>query len=122
MNSQPIKAAIVVLARTATHEGLGRAVNARQLAPELVEHGDEVTIIFDGAGTVAAADLGNPEHRSHRLFAEVRDHVAGACAFCSVTFEVKENVEAAGIPLLDEFHQHSSLRSRMADGYSLITF
>ncbi|HVB63778.1 MAG TPA: hypothetical protein VNE17_03535 [Nitrolancea sp.] len=122
MTSVPIKTAIVVLASTETHEGLGRAVNALQLARELAQHGDAVTIIFDGAGTIAAAELANPEHRSHRLFAMVQDHVAGACAFCSAAFDVKDQVEAAGVPLLDEFHGHPSLRSRLADGYHLITF
>lgn len=45
------KVAIVVLAGTETHEGLGRVVNALEAAKELKEGNDEVRIIFDGAGT-----------------------------------------------------------------------
>lgn len=116
------KAVILVLASTETHEGLGRAVNALQIARELDEAGDEVVVIFDGAGTVAAAELADPANRSHRLFVAVQGRVAGACAFCAAAFGVKDRVEASGIPLLDEFHGHPSLRSRLVDGFQILTF
>ena len=53
------KAAIIVLADTETHGELGRLVNALSTADEFREHGDEVTIIFDGAGVRWAAELSN---------------------------------------------------------------
>jgi hypothetical protein len=43
-------AGTVVLADTETHGELGRLVNALSTTDEFKEHGDEVTIIFDGAG------------------------------------------------------------------------
>jgi hypothetical protein len=117
-----LKAAIVILASPETLEGLGRVVNALQVARELAQAGDTVTIIFDGAGTIAAAELANPEHRSHRLYAAVRDRVAGACAYCAAAFGVKDKVEAAGAPLLDDFNQHPSLRRYLVDGDQILTF
>jgi hypothetical protein len=45
------KAALVVLADTETHEDLGRLANALVTAEDFKEAGDEVQVIFDGAGT-----------------------------------------------------------------------
>jgi hypothetical protein len=41
---------MLVLASTEKKADLGRVVNALQIARELDESGDEVTVIFDGAG------------------------------------------------------------------------
>ncbi len=57
------KAAIIVLADTETHGELARLVNALSTADEFREHGDEVTIIFDGAGVRWAAELLTSIHR-----------------------------------------------------------
>ena len=45
------KAAIVVLADTESHGDLGRLVNALEAVKEFKEAGDDVQLIFDGAGT-----------------------------------------------------------------------
>jgi hypothetical protein len=116
------KAAIVLLADTDTHEGMGRMANALTTAKEFKEAGDETRLIFDGAGTKWVAELSNPEHKYSHALEEVRDAVQGACAYCSRAFGVKEKVEAANIPLLDDFSGHPSLRSLIADGYEVITF
>jgi hypothetical protein len=39
-----------------------------------------------------------------------------------VAFHAKEQIEAAGIQLLDEFKQHPSIHRLVADGYAVITF
>lgn len=44
------KVAIVVLADTDTHEGLGRVVNALEAVKEFKDGHDDVQLIFDGAG------------------------------------------------------------------------
>lgn len=46
-----MKFAIVVLAGTETHADLGRLANTLEFAKELKQAGDDVAIIFDGAGT-----------------------------------------------------------------------
>ena len=45
------KVAIIILADTAGPGDFGRAVNALMTAKEFKDSGDEVQIIFDGAGT-----------------------------------------------------------------------
>ncbi len=52
-----MKVAIIVLAGTETHEGWGRLVNALEVAKEFKEGGDEVTLVFDGAGTQGLAEV-----------------------------------------------------------------
>jgi hypothetical protein len=42
------------------------------------------------------------EQRYHGAFEEVRDRIAGACSYCAGRYGVKEQVEQAGIALLDE--------------------
>ena len=116
------KIAILVLADTETHGDLGRVVNALEVAKEFKDAGDQVTILFDGAGTRWVAELSKPEHKRHALFESLRDVIHGACAFCSAAFGVKDAVAAAGITLLDEFEQHPSIRSLVNDGYQVLTF
>ena len=116
------KVAIVLLAGTDTPGDTGRMVNALTTASEMGEAGDEVTVVFDGAGTLWIAELSGTEHKYSRLFEEVRPKIAGACAYCSRAYGVKDQVEAAGIQLLREYADHPSLRTLIADGYEVITF
>jgi hypothetical protein len=116
------KAAIVVLADTETHGELGRLVNALSTADEFKENGDEVTIIFDGAGVRWAAELSKPEHRLHEKFEGLRDKVAGACHYCAGAFEVRDELEQIGFPLLRDHKGHPSLRTLVHDGYEIVTF
>jgi hypothetical protein len=116
------KIAIVVLAEIETHEGLGRVVNALQTAREFKEAGDAVQIIFDGGGTTAAVALADPNDQRHQVYANVADKVAGLCRFCAKAFGVYDKAQALDLPLLSEYHQHPSLRTRVVDGYQIITF
>lgn len=116
------KIAIVVLADTETHGDLGRAVNAMEVASEFKEAGDDVAIIFDGAGTKWVPTLDDSSHRRHKLWLKVKDKVDGACAFCAAAFGAKQGVEAAGIKLLADHDNHPSLRSYVERGYQIITF
>ncbi len=116
------KVAIVVLADTETHEALGRAVNALISAREFIEAGDETTILFDGAGTRWVPELSNPDHDYHEAFNSVREQIAGACSYCSSAFGVKEEVEASGITLIEEYKGHPSLQKLVSQDYQVITF
>lgn len=78
------KAAFVILAAGDQPESLDRVVNALMGALEYIESGSEVQVIFDGAGTQAAAELAKPDHKYHDLFAKVRDRVTGVCSYCRV--------------------------------------
>ena len=86
------------------------------------EAGDAVRLIFDGAGTRWIGALANPQHRSHRLYQEIKGRITGACRYCAGAFGATAAVEAEGIPLLDEYHQHPSLRRLVADGFAVLVF
>ena len=116
------KIAVVVLADAETHADMGRLANALETAKEAKESGDSVQVIFDGAGTRWIPALENGEHPLHALYNGIRDVIAGACSFCAAAFEVKEQVEKSGVPLLSDYEGHPSLRGLVVDGYSVITF
>ncbi len=116
------KVAILVLAGSDGHSNLGRIVNALEVAKELKEAGDEVKIVFDGAGTEWIAELASGDHKASPLFDAVRDEIARACSFCSKAFGVEAEVKEAGITLLDEFDKHPSVRKYIANDYDVITF
>lgn len=116
------KGAIVVLADTESRDGLGRVANALITAREFKEAGDDVVLVFDGAGTKWIGELLEAEHKYHGAFEAVRDVVSGACSYCASAFGVRDRVEAAGVRLLDEYAEHPSIRRLVADGYSVVTF
>jgi hypothetical protein len=116
------KAAIVVLADTETSGELGRVVNALTTAKELKQEGDDVKVVFDGAGTRWVPALSDPGHRYHDLFEAVRDRISGACAYCATAFGVRDEVESSGVELLADFDDHPSLRGYVAYGFQVITF
>jgi hypothetical protein len=116
------QAAMLVLAGTEARADLGRVVNALQIARELNESGDEVTVIFDGAGTQWVPALLDEEHRYHGLFESTKDNIAGACSYCAGAYGVKEEIEKTDIDLLDEFDGHPSVRKLISNGYQILTF
>jgi hypothetical protein len=116
------KLSVVVLAGTDLHSDLARVLNALSLTVEAAEAGDEVELIFDGAGVSWIPELADPDHKLHKMFESVKDQIAGACEFCSGAFEVKDEVRSAGISFLSEFQGHPSLRRRVAEGYEIVTF
>ena len=123
MANQGDQPLLFVAADTESHADHGRFTNAIELAKEAKEQGDDVRIIFDGAGTRWIPELSRAEGGyKWKNFAAVRDVVAGACAFCAGAFGVKEAVKAAGIPLLSDYEGHPSLRGLIAQGYQVITF
>lgn len=117
-----LKAAIVVLADTDTKEALGRVVNALEAVKEFSEAGDDVQLIFDGAGAKWVPTLEATDHYAHPLYAAVRDKVAGVCAYCANAFGVKDRVEACNVNLMGEYEGHPSFRKLIAGGYQVITF
>lgn len=116
------KISVVLLAGTDAHSDLGRALNALELVKEAKEAGDDVELVFDGAGVSWIPELDNPEHKLNPVFQAVKDRMAGACEFCANAFEVKEGVQAAEIELLSEYEGHPSLRTRVEQGYEVVTF
>lgn len=116
------QAAMLILAGTETKADLGRVVNALQIARELDEAGDDVTVIFDGAGTQWIPTLLDEEHKYHGLFERAKHNVAGACSYCAGAYGVKEAIEGTDVDLLDEFDGHPSVRKLISNGYEILTF
>lgn len=116
------KIAIVLLADTATPEGMGRMANALMAAAEFAEAGDEVQLIFDGAGVKWAVELSDPNHKYHRLFVNVKGKVAGVCRYCAKAFGVADAVEAAQLPFADDYKDHPSFRALIDGGFQVLTF
>lgn len=117
-----MKIGVVVFADTEAHPDLARVVNALLVVREAAEAGDEVRLVFDGAGIKWIGELAQEDHRSHKLYQSVQRYVAGACMFCAAAFSATEAVEAAGVALLDEYHQHPSLRRLVSDGFEVLIF
>lgn len=113
---------VVVLAGTESHADMGRVTNALSLVKEAEAAGDDVELVFDGAGVTWVPELADPEHDLHGLYSAVEDRVAGACEFCAGAFGVREEVREAGVAFLSEFEGHPSLRSRVEEGYEVVTF
>ena len=116
------KTAFVILAAGEEPESMGRVVNGLMGALEFKESGEETQIIFDGAGTQAAAAFADPDHKYNDLFEKVRGFVRGACSYCADAYEVTEKVEKAGIPLVDEFKGHPSFRSLIEEDFNILVF
>ena len=108
-------------------DGLGRAFQGLALAAEAKQHGDEVDIVFLGAGTrwpAAASKLGHP---LHGLYNAVRPSVKGASCGCADAFGATSGVEACGVPKLKDFALAgtsglASLRRYLADGWQTLVF
>ena len=95
---------------------------ALRTAQELHEAGDEVQIVFDGAGTEALAAISQPGHDLYRIFEKVRSLIAGACAGCAQSYGVKEKLAEAGFTLLRDYRGEASMAKYIHDGYQVITY
>ncbi|MCZ6498234.1 MAG: DsrE family protein [Gammaproteobacteria bacterium] len=124
-----MKAAIIVLSdpKSGSEEALGRMFNALAAAYDFKQRGDEVTVLFHGAGTRWIGEVGNPEHPAHALFEQVKDRVAGASCGCADVFGATKDVEKSGFDLIKDNPVPGtsglpSLRKLVADGYTVLTF
>ena len=117
-----VKAAVVILAGTESHTDTGRLVNGLETAKEFAEaDGDELELIFDGAGTQWIEELEDEDHDYHELYRAVKDDAA-ACDYCAGAFGVDEAIDDAGVVTLDDHEGHPSMRSLVDDGYEIITY
>lgn len=116
------KVAVVLLAGTEGFEAMGRMANALTAVKEFRDAGDDVKLLFDGAGVTWIGELAKPEHRYHAVFEEVRDTVGGVCAYCAKAFGVAETIKTQQLPFADEYDGHPSFRRLIADGYQVLNF
>lgn len=124
-----MKTAIVVMSdpKNGSEEALGRVFNALALASECKQNGDEVAVVFNGAGTRWPAELAKLSHPANGLYNSVRDVVQGASCGCADVFGAKDGAEACGVPLKRDLALAGtsgllSLRRYAADGWHTIVF
>lgn len=123
------KTAIVLFSdpKNGGEEALGRLFNAMFLTLELKEKGQEVSLIFQGAGARWPAEVVNFAHPAHALYQAVADKVAGVCGGCADVFGAAEGASAAGLPLLRDKEIPGTtgildLSRYLDQGYRLVTF
>ena len=118
------KYAIILQAGKESHEGSARAVHAFLYARELKEHGHEVVLIFDGAGTEWAEELSNPASTSKLKPAyeqlKERGIVEVICDYCATAFQVRTPLAERGRLLIAEYEGHPSIAKWIDEGYRLI--
>jgi hypothetical protein len=124
-----MKTAIVILSdpKHGSEEALGRLFNGLAAAYEFKQRGQEVSVLFQGAGTRWAGELVKKDHPAYALFVAVKDKVAGVSCGCADVFGAREGAEACGLDLITDnpIPQTSgvaSLARLTAEGYTIITF
>jgi len=123
-----MKHAIVILSDPkGGEEALGRAFNALAFAADAEKAGDEVQVLFAGAGTRWPAELTKLGHPAAKLYQAVRPLVKGASCGCSEVFGAKKEVEACGVPLLRDHKLEgtsglASVRALVAEGFTPLLF
>jgi hypothetical protein len=124
-----MKTAIIVLSdpKNGSEEALGRVFNALALAAECKEKGDEVAVVFNGAGTRWPAELAKLSHPANGLYNSVRDVVQGASCGCAEVFGATDGIAACGVPIVKDHALAGtagllSLRRYVAEGWSTVVF
>jgi len=123
-----MKAAIIVLSDPNSGEdALGRVFNALAAAYDFQQQGDQVSVLFQGAGTRWIAELNKSDHPVHELFNAVKDTVAGVSRGCAEVFGATEEVEKSGFDFVNDNAVPGtkglpSLRTLAAEGNTILTF
>ncbi len=123
------KTAVVILSdpKAGGEEALGRCFNGLAAAFDARAHEDEVTVLFQGAGTRWPAELDKQDHPGHALYAAVKDSVAGVSCGCAEVFGSTEGAEQAGMDLVKGNPAPGtgglpSLRRLATEGFRVLTF
>jgi hypothetical protein len=123
-----MKLAIIILSDPKNgEEALGRAFNGLALAAEAQSKGDEVNVVFVGAGTRWPAELTKLSHPANELYNAVRPSITGASCGCAAVFGATKEVAACGLP---EIKDHAlpgtpglaSIRRYLAEGWQTLVF
>jgi hypothetical protein len=93
-------------------------------ALDMQDRGDTVAIVMEGEATRLVGELEKPDNWLNGLWRQARDQnlVAGACQACSQKLDVRESVEASGLPLLADMKGHPGMAAYRDKGFEIITF
>ena len=124
-----MKTTIVILSdpKNGSEEALGRVFNGLAAAYDFKQAGDEVSIVFQGAGTRWIGELTQKQHPAHDLFQAVKDQVAGVSCGCADVFGATEEAEKAGLDFIKDNPVPgtpgvASLRKFATEGSTILTF
>lgn len=119
------KTAIVVLSdpKAGSDESLGRVFNALGVAYDCKTIGEDVVILFQGAGSRWPEELQKEDHPVHALYKSVEDKIKGVSAGCANVF----GADAAGFDLISENQVPGtsglpSFVKLQNEGFTVITF
>jgi len=117
------KYAIILQAGAETNEARARAVHALLYAADLAEHGYDVVLIFDGAGTGWVNKLEKPENPFHRHYLRIKQLgiVEEICDYCADVHDVKKELSKEQERLLvGDYMGHPSISKWADKGYRII--
>ena len=124
-----MKAAIIILSDPATgsEDALGRLFNGLAAAYDFRQNGDDVSIIFQGAGSRWTDYIIREDHPVHALYKAVENDIAGVSSGCADVFGASDAVIKNGFSLIKENRVPGtsglpSLQKLIEKGYSIITF
>jgi len=124
-----MKTAVVIMAdpKSGSEEALGRVFNGLAVASECKEKGDEVAVVFNGAGTRWPEELVKLSHPAHKLYEAVRDVISGASCACAEVFGATEGVQSCGVPIVKDNPLVNtpgllSLRRYVSEGWRVLIF
>jgi hypothetical protein len=124
-----MKTAVLIYSNPGSEEALGRCYSALAAAYESIEHGDDIIIIFGGAGVRWPAELSQSGHPAHSIYETVKHKVQGACSSCAAIYAAVDGVGEAGVDLIGGVNPPGSMgnglpsiRRLMQEGYALLSY
>jgi hypothetical protein len=124
-----MKTAVVIMSdpKSGSEEALGRVFNGLAVASECKEKGDDVAVVFNGAGTRWPEELMKLSHPAHKLYEDVRDVISGASCACAEVFGATEGVQSCGVPIVKDNPLVNtpgllSLRRYVSEGWRVLIF
>jgi hypothetical protein len=124
-----MKQAIFIMTdpRSGSDEATSRALNALAMADECRRSGDELAIVFAGAGTRWPEELSKLSHPANARYNAVREFVRGASRSCAMRNGATAGVENAGVALIGDNEVAgtagvASFRRYYAEGWNVTVF
>ena len=113
--------------KNGSEEALGRVFNGLAAAYDFKQAGDNVSVVFQGAGTRWIGELTKKEHPAHDLFEAVKDQVAGVSCGCADVFGGSEEAQKSGFDLIKNnpipgTSGLTSFRTLISGGSTVLTF
>jgi hypothetical protein len=113
--------------KNGSEEALGRVFNGLAAAYDFKHAGDDVSVVFQGAGTRWIGELTKKDHPAHELFEAVKDQVAGVSCGCADVFGGAEEAQKSGFDLIKNnpipgTSGLTSFRTLISEGSTVLTF